>query len=195
MSIKEFKNLTDTKKAPLLEMKHPICVVGIDPGEQTGVARYDKFNCKIGAVHTFDFWDAYSWILTHPIESTIVVVENGSLNKTSYHRADLRVREDLIARTGQSNLDIERKAQDRASRNVGSNNRESVLLMRGIARAGFAVLQVRPQKTKWDKNECAAITGYLHTTNSHTRDAIRLAWDHKHLVALRQLEYRLGQVI
>lgn len=195
MSTAQFKQLTSKKEAPLLSMKNPLCVIGIDPGEQTGVARFDRFNNRIGAVHVFDFWDAYDWVMTHPKESTIVVVENGALNNFSFHRADLRVREDLIARTGKSDADIERKAQSRADRNVGMNNRESTLLMRGIARSGYAVLQVRPQKTKWTQQECKLITSYPHTTNSHERDAIRLAWDYKHLVAVRTLEYRLGQVL
>lgn len=193
MTAKEFNALLKNRNRPVVRMQ-PACIIGIDPGTETGVCVINKFNDNL-VTKTLDFWEAYFFVTEQPKETTLVICENGGLIAHSFNRADLKVRERLIAETGQGNETAERHAQDRASRNIGAANQEAKLLISGLARSGFFVLQVKPAKQKWSHQDQVDFTGITARHNQHVRDAIRLAWEHRHIFRVRNLEARLGQVL
>ena len=139
-------------------------VVGIDPGEHTGVAVYDRDYKQFLAVRTMDFWTAFEFVTAnYEASETLLVIENGSLNKFT----NRQYTEDKSSATG-----------ERISRNVGMNNRESDLLIEGLRRQGFEVREFKPisGNGKWSPDQARRYTGYTGRTNEHVRDAMRLAF-------------------
>lgn len=193
MTAKQFAELLKDRNRPIQRI-NPACIIAIDPGTQTGVARFSKFNTGI-ITHTFDFWEAFFFVNEHPKESTVVICENGGLVNYSFQRADLKARAKMIEKDGVSIPEVERLAQDRASRNIGAANEQAKLLISGIARAGFFILQVKPQKHKWSHEDQERFTGITKHHNQHVRDAIRMVYDYKYILAAKNLEARLGQVL
>lgn len=172
----------------------PLCICSVDPGDQTGVARYTKTGGFV-ELKTLDFWTCYDYVLKNcEVTSTILVLEQGGLNKPVFNRADDRVIESFI-RQGRSitsrEKEIARSAQNRAAVNVGQSNEQAELLLKGFRRLGFFVVTVRPQKTKWNRDDLFRYTGWEAPTNQHVRDAMRLAYDKRSLLFAPTIEYKI----
>ena len=195
--IKSIKAKPKPEESPLLEVK-PDRLIAIDPGDSTAYAVIEKVGNTIkgfGIKGTTDFWGCYELIKEFPVESTLLIIENGGLVKHSFHRADLKAREQMIKTQGYSDENRERLAQDRMSRNVGKANAEADLLIKGFERLGFHLLQVKPAKQKWSAEDLAAHTGYDERTNQHVRDAMRMVWENKRLLHAPSVIYRKGMVL
>lgn len=148
--------------------------VGIDPGVNTGICIYNSDTKEIIKLLTLDFWDTITLFtrlaeMQHYFcideEIITVIIENSALNKPTFSKAG---------------GETARKMQ-KISRNVGSNQRESVLLIEGIRRMGFAVKEVRPSgkkgmKRKWSKEVFENITGWKKQSSQHSRDAAMLVF-------------------
>lgn len=142
--------------------------VGIDPGISTGLCVWDSVQKKIVYIKTMDFWEVIEYFeklrvtcTTLPIK---VIIENSALNKPTF-----------VKPGGDTNRKIQK-----ISRNVGSNQRESVLLIEGIRRLGFTVEEIRPTgkhgvKRKWDANYFKKLTG-ISKASQHARDAAMLVF-------------------
>lgn len=145
-------------------------LVGIDPGVHTGVCTWDTDKKKIVLIKTMDFWEVidyfsnlkhYSSITNIPVKAFI---ENSALNKPTFVKSG-----------GNTNLKVQK-----ISRNVGSNQRESVLLIEGVRRLGFTVEEIRPTgkhgvKRKWSAEYFEKLTG-ISKASQHARDAAMLVF-------------------
>lgn len=61
------------------------------------------------------------------------------------------------------------------ARNVGQVTREAQLLVEGLKRLGYTVVEVKPQGKK-NQAEFKRITGWQKRTNAHERDAGMMAF-------------------
>ena len=134
-------------------------VIGIDPGTNTRYAEYD------GGLRAFktNFWGAVDLVSAYPPKETAVIVELPRSKHVWHGKAQNNT---AMARTGV---------------NVGSVIREAELLADRFNTTGYTVITVHP-RGKTTAAEVKHITGYEGRTNEHTRDAIMLAWIHKHLL-------------
>jgi hypothetical protein len=132
-------------------------VIGIDPGVETGVAVWQAEIKRFIALETLDFWRTFTYLSTFPKDSTKVVVENPALNNFSYARHK---------QTGKDGLKI--------ARNSGGNCREAELLIEGLKRDGYDVMEIKPTRRKWTAEQLKRYTGYEGRTNQHVRDAMAL---------------------
>lgn len=149
-------------------------VLGVDPGVETGLAYFDGVSGEWLDVGTVDFHALMSWADSVPRESRerfIVIVENAKAMPVFRRKYGEK----------------EARAAQAQARSIGQNNRESELVIGELRRRGFSVVEYAPKSTwknkvhKWTQEECRSITGYEPRTNQHVRDAMRMAWEHRHL--------------
>lgn len=142
--------------------------VGIDPGINTGVCVWDSVQKKIVYLKTMDFWEVIGFFESLRVTCTPlpikVIIENSALNKPTF-----------VKPGGNTTLKMQK-----ISRNVGSNQRESVLLIEGVRRLGFTVEEVKPTgtrgvKRKWDAEYFKKLTG-ISKASQHARDAAMLVF-------------------
>ena len=142
--------------------------IGLDPGISTGFCMYDKTFKQIIKLATVEFWelfDALDEIKRLAPDQVKFIIENSALNKPTFVKGG---------------GDTQKKMQ-KISRNVGSNQRESTLLIEGIRRYGFHVIEVKPTgsrgvKRKWSEETFQKITGYKGRSSQHARDAAMLVF-------------------
>lgn len=140
--------------------------IGIDPGTRTGLAIYDRQLDAIVYGQTLTFWKVFDVLKKYGPDEAEVIVEDCSMNKPRFrHKEGFRI-------------------QDRMSRNVGSVQRESVLIIEGIERLGYRVLGIKPTSGKWDDRTCKRVTRWMERTSQHVRDAIKLCYGVKQLRAV-----------
>lgn len=137
--------------------------IGIDPGETTGVAIYDRKEKRIAQIYTSDFWQVYGIARTiwlNDFDDAIILIETAKRTGiyARYHAKEQGALREKIAA------------------NVGSNAREADLLATGLEKLGFDVRRVKPTNSKWDAKKLKFVTGIEYRTNEHVRDAIQLCW-------------------
>lgn len=144
-------------------------LIGLDPGINTGFCLYDKISKQIVKLDTLGFWDLFDALEDVKVwigqEHVTFYIENSALNKPTFVKGG---------------GDTQKKMQ-KISRNVGSNQRESTLLIEGIRRYGFHVIEVKPTgsrgvKRKWSEETFVKITGYKGRSSQHARDAAMLVF-------------------
>lgn len=135
-------------------------IVGIDPGQHTGVAIYDRVS-KEWVLRTEDFWSAYDILKTFSRETTLIVIETP--RKFMYARNDKFTGPDV---------------RNRMSSDMGGNRREAELLAARFESLGFTVNWIVPAGSKWCAKTLKRYTGITARTNEHVRDAVRLAFLH-----------------
>lgn len=136
--------------------------IGIDPGETTGVAVYDRKEKRIVQVFTSNFWETYYmgkniWL---NFDEAVILIETAK-------------RTGIYARYHEKQQGALR---EKIAANVGSNAREADLLAAGLEKLGLDVRRVKPTAKKWDAKKLKMITGIAYRTNEHVRDAIQLCW-------------------
>lgn len=151
-------------------------ILGIDPGAHTGLALFDATTQRWLTVREVDFWQAFEFVTREAWpadgweftkQNLLIVIEAGGLNSPTFHTA------------------ANWAAQNKTSQRVGGANREADLLANGLTRHGWQVVRVRPTSRKWSAADARTETGYTGRTNEHTRDAMKLAWQNKHLKLMR----------
>jgi hypothetical protein len=139
-------------------------VIGIDPGEQTGVAVYSREGRRLVAVKTTTFWGAHDYVLAFEPDAAEIVVE---VPGTFLY----------AAQTAANRAMQFRGARDRKAVNVGGVRMMGELLARRFEAKGFNVRRVQPARAKkWDAAQFKRVTGWEGRTNEHERDASRLCF-------------------
>jgi len=140
--------------------------MGVDPGIHTGFAVYDRDEERIIEAATVTFWELFTETLSHyPPDQTDVIVEDARLNKPTFDKDN----------------DAGDRKREKISRNVGSVQAESRLIIEGLKLMGYQVLPIRPSGEKWDDATVRRITGYTQRTSAHARDAIRHCFGVKYI--------------
>ncbi len=153
-------------------------IIGIDPGVKTGFALLDALSGAWREAATTDFHALMAWaddVAPEDRGQYLIVVE--SAKQLAVYHKHRKHQETAVA-----------QAQ---ARSIGQNNREAELVIGELRRRGFEVVEFVPRSTwkqrakKWTQDECRQITGYQARTNEHTRDAMRFAWEHRHLLRIK----------
>lgn len=137
----------------------PALVVGIDPGVDCGWATYDVIHGELTEARTTTFWEVIKRAQELDPRCVLFVVEDPAQNRPVFSHDEQTA-----------------PRRERIAQNVGQNKREATLLIEGLHRLGFCVVQVRPAAQKWSSNMFRGITGYDRRVSQHTRDAARLSW-------------------
>ena len=139
-------------------------VVAVDPGVDTGVAVTWGDHTK---TFTVDFWDVYRRSRKGTnTDGTLYVVEAPYKTSVTHQR--------LI--DGQQRL----SAQLKIAQNAGGVQREAELLVEGLRRLGYVVLEHEPSTSKkWDHDSLEGLIGeWSGPSNEHTRDALLMLVAH-----------------
>ena len=157
---------------PMTYRGAPALLVGLDPGEQTGVAAYDSKAGRLKYCTSLGFWAMVRRFESElgPIDPVdglapglvVLVVIEDARKLPVYGRHD----------------DMRGRRRDKLARNVGRIDRDTQLWVEYLARRGYRVLLVEPSRgqEKWDAATFKKITRYQGRTNQHGRDAARLVW-------------------
>lgn len=135
--------------------------IGVDPGVHCGVAVFDRDADQIILARTVGFWMLFREVLpSYPPDQADVIVEDARLNKPTFTKGN----------------DWGGRKREKISRNVGSVQAESRLIIEGLRLLGYNVLPIKPSGRKWDARAVERITGYTGRTSEHARDAIRFCY-------------------
>ena len=150
--------------------KAPHYFIGIDAGQQTGLAVWDVDGRMFAREHpdkpallTTDFWSAYDLILTFEAGDVLIVLEDPSKNAPTFTH-DVP-RSERAARR-----------REKISRNVGQNQREAQFLFEGLESRGYCVCRVRPRSQKFNAKLFKKITRYQGQTSQHVHDTSMLVF-------------------
>lgn len=152
---------------------HGLCVVGIDPGDTTGVSVWDVDAQRLVACVGVGFFDALQ-LLSERAWSVGDDYDEGT--RGPWWPVGLVVVEDnrrlpIYARHDR----VRGRERDRLCRNVGRIDRDVELWATWCTREGYAVRLAEPLRGgKWDAAKLRAVTGWEAPTNEHGRDAARL---------------------
>lgn len=155
------KSLTITGFEHHSSIRH---VIGIDPGNHTGLAVYSRDDRAIIYAEESTFSGAIAYITGH-YDSAIIVIETPS-NKRVWH-------------SGAS-----QSARDATAINVGMVIREAQLFAQMLTYLGkknerdYVIKTPPPQRglTKLTREQVKKITGFDGRSSDHVRDAIMLCW-------------------
>ncbi len=142
-------------------------LVGLDPGEQTGLALYDPMAGRLRFCTSMSFWKAVQWFGTVAGPVAVVVIEDArKLPVYGRHRAVRGARRDKLAR------------------NIGRIDRDTQLWLEYLTGRGYRVVLSHPsaRQQKWSAQTFRQITRYQGRTNEHARDAAQLVWGRSGLV-------------
>jgi hypothetical protein len=141
-------------------------IIGIDPGVQCGFAviTYGTFR----EIKALTFWQTVNELekAKNISDSLEVWIEDPNKNKPVFFRKHVSndpkaaASAQLIYRT--------------ISQRVGSNKRDSQLLIEYCKLKGIAVISVRPSSKKMNARDFAHLTGITNKYNQHERDAAML---------------------
>jgi len=132
--------------------------VGVDPGQNVGVAIYDTFERRIDQTRTFTPGEFILWAWDISTDAFQFVVEDCRLIKITGRR-----------------IDGETGVNDRKGQNVGMVKGVTGVIIEFLRLRGFTVATVKPRRKK-DAEQLKRETGLETRTNQHVRDAIDLCW-------------------
>jgi hypothetical protein len=146
-------------------------VLGVDPGQHTGSAMYDRTEDRLCWLVTWDFWKLYDNVVENMQSDQVVIVFE--VPKVAggfrlYQRFKEGGQEEVKAGGPQSKV----------AANIGANAREGTLLAQRFADMGFDVWIVPPPKRakKWTAEDLYRETKFAGRSSEHSRDAARVAW-------------------
>ncbi|MEM1095316.1 MAG: hypothetical protein AAGJ10_12005 [Bacteroidota bacterium] len=139
-------------------------VMGIDPGDTTGLALYSPEAHVLVEVTSGTFWAMAERVRREWTQGrlALVVIE------------DTRA---LPIYERHNNKKLDRPRRDRLCRNVGRIDRDCALWAALCEETGIPYRLVKPIKGgKWSADTLRGVTGFSGRTNQHGRDAARLVW-------------------
>lgn len=163
---RQMKEATASPVVPATASSHQYAI-GIDPGQNTGFAVYDRKNNRLVDAQTLDFWRCYWHIInTYPPGSCRIYVEyTKHLKIHQRHYAAARAIQQKNGKGGQGTL---RKILVDVGKVLG----ETDLLIQGLRLAGYHVEEAGvASKDTWTPVFFKAITRYEHEVSQHARDA------------------------
>ncbi|MCP3685274.1 MAG: hypothetical protein GY861_21670 [bacterium] len=151
-------------------------IIGIDGGQNNGLAVFDTKERKFTLLRSYTFWDLIEKIKeynkTHIIER--VVIEATHLVKPTFKLKGAIMSIASSPKSDKKNLMCLLGTLDRRAQNLGENKRTTKLIVEYLERKNIAVEEIPPSKktgTKINNKEFSEVTGYIGRTNEHSRDA------------------------
>ncbi len=142
-------------------------LIGIDPGQATGICLYNKITRKVEQVKTVSMIQAF--------EEIEKLHSDGFQDKCKFIIEDPNKIRPTFSRG-----DMSQAAMNKISQNVGANKRDAKLLIEKCLSLGFEVEQIKPKsigkgkKRKWTHEEFVMYTGCTEHCSQHARDAAAL---------------------
>ena len=143
-------------------------IIGIDPGEHTGIAILDQ-NKKFH-LSTKTFWGAIEILNSYPAGTLKVYIEDPGQNKPVFDHFKIPV--EFSRKVGDKLNYIGRIAQ-----NIGENKRMAKLLIEYCIVRGIEYYAMKPTRksgTKLDIRLFQKYTGFYGRCSEHARDAAML---------------------
>ena len=156
-------------------MKH-LLLIGLDPGQNTGLAVYDPGAGRLLRCETLSFWEAQAAF----VGALVPVGDGGDVGLVVIEDA-----RELPIYARHRKQELTREARDRLCRGVGHVDRDTELWSEWLRLAGYRVQLVPPPRPsrfdpsrsrKWTAEDLERITGWTEPTSEHARDAARLVW-------------------
>lgn len=140
-------------------------VVGIDPGQATGLAVYDKG--KLIELHTVTPDELEAWLVER--RPGLVIFENSRMTRNTFTASK--------ASSAAAALKI--------ARNVGEIDRQCKDIEAVCHRLSIECYGVSPsgKGSKRNAKDFAQITGWKTRSNQHARDAAMVAWPYRNKAA------------
>lgn len=160
--------------------------IGVDPGVNCGVAVFDRWTDEIILARTVGFWELFNDVLAKSVPlvrrdgtegANRLIISNFPPDEADVIAEDSRLNKPTFAK----DKDQGGHKREKISRNVGSVQAESRLIIEGLRLLGYTVLPIKPAGEKWDAKTVERITGYNARTSAHARDAIRFCYGVKFL--------------
>lgn len=134
--------------------------MAVDPGSTTGLAVVWSDNAQ---TYTRDFWQVFDWAerIDDPCDTLYIVEAPYKTGVTHQQLVD-----------GQKALPSRLKI----AQNAGGVQREAELLVEGLRRLGYDVVEHEPSTSKkWDHESLEGLIGEWNgPSNEHTRDALMM---------------------
>lgn len=159
-------------------------VIGVDPGETTGVAVMNEKTAKFEELISYGYWDFIIFLNnllkerersrddTGRIIGIYLYIENPNLNKPVFPiPSETQMLEEGVNKKDIDSVKTAFRMHSRRAQNVGMNKQIAKFLIEYAQRQGFKVNEVRPKKSKVDAETFRTKTGYQGRTNQHSRDA------------------------
>jgi hypothetical protein len=155
--------------------------IGIDPGEHTGLAVFNRKENRLAEIYDLDFWRAYWHIINNypPTDCRIYVecTKHLKIHRRHYWAAD-KIGERVALQKGEAaGKKAQRGTVVKIARDAGGTIREAELLMQGLTLAGYQVIRGGvAQKDEWTEQFFQRITKYMGKVTQHERDATCMCW-------------------
>lgn len=140
--------------------------IGIDPGQKSGLVRFNLKTKEFDFIKTTDFFGVYEYVLSQKPKDCILFIEAHYLLPAIFGKYTAFMKGPRGVMQG---LPIVMKI----AKNIGSNNREASLLVEGIRKKGFTVIEYVAKEPKWNSECVAEYLGANKRMSEHCRDAIR----------------------
>lgn len=170
-SRRQFKEATDSPIIPVGRSLHRFAI-GVDPGDHTGFAVFDRQEKKLVEVLTLDFWRTYWHVVNsyQPGDCRIYIEFTKHLKIHKRHYAAAKAVEQRSGKGGRGTL-------MKIIRDAGGVIRESELLIQGLRLAGYHVEEAGvADKNTWTEGFFKQVTKWQPTVSQHARDAVCLCW-------------------
>lgn len=135
-------------------------VLGIDPGVSCGFAVYSRTSQKLIRVETLTFWEAIEEVRLFAADWVKVVIEVADAAPVFWQRKGAAANQHTLSKI---------------ARNVGQVTREAQLMVEGLRRYGYQVIEAKPLGKK-NAEDFKRLTKWTERTNQHERDAGILAF-------------------
>ncbi|MEM6782223.1 MAG: hypothetical protein AAF624_00620 [Bacteroidota bacterium] len=159
----------------------PLHLIGLDPGETTGLAVYELRSKQLVACESGHFFDVQDRLADYAASPQHLdrMLSGGLANLAQdWWRVAAVVIEDNRGLPVYARHDRQRgRKRDAIARNVGRVDRDVTLWVEWLRRRDFVVALREPIRgAKWDTETLQRLTGWTTPTNEHARDAARLVW-------------------
>jgi len=141
-------------------------VLGIDPGQRTGLALY----------------------ISGTLTSVSTATPAGALERIRELRPGLVVLEDSREQSAVFSRGVSPRAMLKIARNVGEIDHQCRTIVELCAELGIEVVQVSPLRkgAKYGANHMRGMCGWTARSNQHERDAAAVAWPYRHMRTSRR---------
>lgn len=157
----------------------PRFAIGVDCGQTTAMAIWDRYEARWTDLLTLDWWEAVDFLrelAAEPGEYQLWVEDPGEVGNIYSRHVHAFV---AAVRGGRGGGWVLKEAYRllKIAQDVGRNKQDARRLIERATALGLEVHALAPiHQKKWDAKTLAQLGVHEGRTNQHIRDAMRLAW-------------------